>query len=91
MEKNRKKEPDESTYFEMGQFYFLNAKYDEAINEFKKALKLSPNDAEIYYHLGLAYESINNIDEAIKMYQRALEIDPHHKSSRQHLEKIIQR
>ncbi len=35
--------------------YLNRWKYDEAITEFNKAIKLNPNSAEAYYSRGLAY------------------------------------
>jgi len=74
---------------ELGKFYFLNEKYDNAISKFKEAIKINDNDAEIYYNLGVVYESKNLPGEASQMYMKALELDPEHKLASKHLEKIV--
>ncbi|MDI6640735.1 MAG: tetratricopeptide repeat protein [Elusimicrobiota bacterium] len=74
---------------EAGKFYFVNTKFDKAIEEFKKALKFNPNDPEIYYNLGLAYESKGELDEARKMYEKAVEINPNYSLAKEHLSKLI--
>jgi len=74
---------------ELGKFYFLNEKYDEAINKFKEAVKIDENNAEIYYNLGIVYESKNLPEEASQMYTKTLELNPGHKLASKHLEKIV--
>jgi len=83
-----KKETEESL-IELGKFYFINGKYDKAIEEFKKAIELNPRNSETYYNLGLVYEAKNNIEEARKMYEKSVEIDPNNKLAKEHLEKIV--
>lgn len=74
---------------ELGKFYFLNEKYNEAIGKFKEASKIDENNAEIYYNLGVVYESKNLPDEASQMYTKALELNPNHQLASKHLEKIV--
>jgi len=74
---------------ELGKFYFLNEKYDEAIRKFKEAVKIDENNTEIYYNLGIVYESKNLPDEASQMYTKALELNPDHQLASKHLEKIV--
>src|SRR3989339_420117 len=38
---------DEVDLIEMGKFYFLNGKYEEAISEFEKALKINPKKEDV--------------------------------------------
>ena len=74
---------------ELGKFYFLNEKYDEAIKVLQKAQKFDPFCAEIYYHLGMAYEAKNNLHEAKCMYLKATEVDPKFTLAQQHLDKLV--
>ncbi len=74
---------------ELGKFYFLNEKYDEAITKFKEAAKIDENNAEIYYNLGIVYESKNLPEEASQMYTKALELNPNHRLASKHLGKIV--
>ena len=80
---------NEAEIIEMGKFYFLNGKYDNAIDEFNKALEINPGNAEVYYHLGLIFENRNMSAEAQDMYEKALSINPNMKLAREHLNKII--
>lgn len=76
-------------HMEMGKFYFLNNKYDEAVSEFKKVLEINPVSAEAYYNIGLINESGNKLDAAKEMYSKALNIDKDYKIAREKLNKLI--
>lgn len=79
----------EKSRFEVGQFLFLNEKYDQAIIEFKKALKEDPENAETLYNLGIVYEAKNMLKEAREAFTKALEINPKHKLAEEHLSKLV--
>ena len=49
---------------------------DEAINQFKKALEIEPDDLNAHYNLGNAWLAVGRIDEAIVQFKKALEIEP---------------
>ncbi len=85
-EKLKEREQD---LIEMGKFYFVSEKYDEAIDEFQKALKLNPKNAEIYYNLGIVYETKNINQEAKEMYAKTLEINKDHKLAQEHLDRLV--
>ena len=76
---------------EKGKFYFLSEKYNLAIKEFKEALKLDRNNAEVLYSLGIAYESSNKLTKAREFYLKTLEISPEHKLAKEHLDKMIEK
>lgn len=79
----------ERTHFEVGQFLLLNEKYDEAIEEFKKALADNPKDVEAYYNLGVTYEAKHMREDAKDVFRNVLELDPRHKLAEEHLSKLI--
>ncbi|MDD4182544.1 MAG: tetratricopeptide repeat protein [Candidatus Omnitrophica bacterium] len=64
--------------FQKGIDYFKEKKYDEAIVEFEKALKIDPNLAEGYYGLGYAYCYKNQCEAAIPYFQKAIELSPNY-------------
>ncbi|MCL2144341.1 MAG: tetratricopeptide repeat protein [Endomicrobia bacterium] len=80
---------EEVNHMELGKFYFLNNKYDEAVLEFKKVLEINPANAEAYYNIGLINESGNKLDEAKEMYFKALSIKEDYKTARDRLNKLI--
>ena len=80
---------EEANHMELGKFYFLNNKYEEAVAEFKKVLDANPSNSEIYYNIGLINESCNKTDEAKEMYSKALSIRGDYKIARERLNKLI--
>jgi tetratricopeptide (TPR) repeat protein len=79
----------EVSHIELGKFYFLNDKYDEAVAEFKKVIEINPANAEAYYNIGLIKESSNLIDEAKEMYQKAVSINSEYKIAKDRLAKLV--
>jgi tetratricopeptide (TPR) repeat protein len=49
---------------------------EDSIYEYKKAIKLKPNDADYYFELGGVYESEQRWKESVDNYQRATKINP---------------
>lgn len=79
----------ENQLMDIGKFYFLNNKFEEAVEEFKKVLEINPSNAEAYYNIGLINESSNKLEEAKEMYARALQIREDYKIAREKLNKLI--
>jgi len=49
---------------------------DQAIREYREALRIKPDDAEAHYNLGIALADKGFPDEAIREYREALRIKP---------------
>ena len=50
--------------------------FDDAIDNYKKALKIKPDYAEAYYNMGIALKKKGDLEGAIVSYKHALEIKP---------------
>lgn len=50
--------------------------FDGALEEFRAAVRLGPNDGELLHDLGLALKSKGRWDEAIAAFERALSFVP---------------
>ncbi len=87
MPKNFSKE--EIDLIEMGKFYFISGKYDEAIEEFEKVIKINPKNADAYFNMGMVKEANNDSSGAKKMYEKTLEIIPDHKTAKKHFDKLV--
>ena len=48
--------------------------YREAIEPFRRAIQIEPNDAIAHFNLGLAYGESGMYREAIEAFKRAIEI-----------------
>ena len=51
-------------------------RYDEALNEYREAIRSNPTDGSLHANLGSALFSLSRYDEAENAYRRAFEIDP---------------
>ncbi|MEA3494162.1 MAG: peptidylprolyl isomerase [Candidatus Margulisiibacteriota bacterium] len=58
-----------------GHAYRFRGQLLEAIEEYKKAIRQSPNNAYLHVFLGDAYYSIGKKDLAIKQYQEAIRVE----------------
>lgn len=56
--------------------YRRQGRIDEAIQLYKKVLRLQPNYLEIHYNLGIAYAKKGLTNEAINAYKKAIELNP---------------
>lgn len=61
---------------EEGKTYCNNEEYDKAIEIFKKAVELYPNDDDSWRWLGNSYNRNGKIEEAIKSHLKATELNP---------------
>lgn len=60
----------------LGSLYHDLGLYEEAIEEYNKALRLSPNFVDVVTKAGIAYRDKGMYDEAIAEFVRAKEINP---------------
>jgi protein O-mannosyl-transferase len=60
----------------MGDVYVQEGNYEGAIREFKIALQIKPDYADVYHNLGNTFQFIGNTQEAIKNYEAALSYNP---------------
>lgn len=84
-----KDEPGGESYHALGLFYLTDKKFDQAIEQFKKAIQLNPNDAQMHSDLGAALlekgklyklsgeegKSVESNAESLEHLNRALELN----------------
>lgn len=63
-------------HFSMARVLDQEQAFDESIKEYRRALEITPNDADIYSAMARTYFNQRNRDEAMKAAQRAVEINP---------------
>lgn len=75
LSKEVKKNPTDRTYNDLGNAYYANNQYEEAIQQYQEARKLNPKESVYSSNIGDSYRALENLDEAIKHYQEALGIN----------------
>lgn len=64
----------------MGKLYARAARYQKALEEYDKAIALTPGETGFYFFRGIAHFHLNNMPEALADFQVALEADPFNKA-----------
>jgi cytochrome c-type biogenesis protein CcmH/NrfG len=63
---------------QLGNMYFDADRYQDAIQWYEAALKLSPSDVNVSTDLGVCFYYTNQPDRAIRQMEESLRIDPRH-------------
>jgi len=56
--------------------HVARGRYTAAVEEYRKALEVTPNDATVHNKLGICYQHLGSDAQARREYDRALQIDP---------------
>lgn len=62
-------------YFGLGNIYLATGLFNEAVEQYKKAIAINPAIPDAQLALGLAYESLEQRTKAVKQYEKVLHIN----------------
>jgi tetratricopeptide (TPR) repeat protein len=85
----RTPEQDSRLHFQKGVEYFGEHNMNEALEEFKFALRLDPNFEEPYYYLGVTYQEIGGTEQALEYFNDYLKFKPEHLDTHLRLMRIF--
>jgi tetratricopeptide (TPR) repeat protein len=60
----------------LGTYYFMRGRPEDARRELSAALALAPDDPELHNNLGLVYRKLGQYDNAIREFDTVLALDP---------------
>ena len=72
-------------YYELAEKFLEQQKWEEAVTNYRQAIKLNPNFSWSYYKLGQALAQLKNWEQAITTYQKAIKLNPNFPWSYHHL------
>src|SRR5574342_1084634 len=74
--------------FVVGDKYFENGQWDEAVDEYEKLLSKNKNQPEIYFKLGNAYSKNGDLEKAIEAFNKATQLKPDYSEAYQKLSEV---
>lgn len=77
------------TLTELGNSLFVRKKYDEALVQYKEAIRIWPQNRIAYNNIGVILAEEGRTNEAIAYYRKALAIDPGAASTHFHLARAL--
>src|SRR5688572_9516253 len=63
-------------HFSMARVLDQEQNFEESIKEYRKALEVTPNDADVYAAMARTYLNSRNREEGLKAAQKAVELNP---------------
>jgi len=60
----------------LGVTLYLKGDLKQALEQFKAAIRLNPNNIESYVNMGIVYKKQNRLEDALKVYKKAISIKP---------------
>lgn len=69
-------EESASSYMKEGIRCALNEQHEQAIGNFKKALKIEKGNYSIYYNIGASYQELGQYNESATYFRKAIELNP---------------
>jgi ppGpp synthetase/RelA/SpoT-type nucleotidyltranferase len=68
--------PNHYIYNHRGLIYFTLSEYQNALDDFSKAIEIEPNDTRVYTNRGLTFRMLGRYDEAIEDFNLSLALNP---------------
>jgi S1-C subfamily serine protease len=66
----------EWAYFGIGFCYDRLGAYTKAVEAYKQAIRIDPDNVDVYYEMAHAYVNLGRYKDAIEVYKQAIRIDP---------------
>src|SRR5574340_1195475 len=67
-----------AAWVKLGHWHMNAKRFAEAINAYRKALSINPNDADVLTDLGTCMKEIGEPKQAIEQYRMAIKANPNH-------------
>jgi len=64
------------TYIDLGWEFHAKKQYDQAIEQFRKAIEMDGDAVDAYYGLGLSCKAKGEKEQAIQAFEKVIELAP---------------
>jgi tetratricopeptide (TPR) repeat protein len=78
----------EEAHYIIGNIYYKEGQYDEALQHFKEAIRINPKNDKAYNNLGCTYFQKIQFQEAINCLKESLKISPTNETARESIKFI---
>lgn len=75
----------ENDWFEAGNTFYKEGKYNKAIESYKSIEKKGKVSSELYFNIGNCYYKLNEVAQTIFYYEKALQLNPKNKDASNNL------
>jgi len=69
---------DAKVHVELGNIYANKGMYDQALEEFQKAVEINPNNFVAHNNIGIIYRKKGQLENAMEEYRKALRVNPNY-------------
>src|SRR3954470_3971910 len=73
---NKGKADERAQHYDAGVRLAGEGQFEQAVSEFKQALKIGPSSCDLYWQLGAALIGLQRWKEALNACNKAIKIDP---------------
>ena len=78
---------DYQVYNNLGNLFYKQGRYDDAIRHYEKAIRIKPDHTNAYRNLGATLIRKGRISEAVQHFQDALRLEPDNVQTKSYLNK----
>jgi len=75
----------------LGVLHRKRGDYAQAIDAYKRALRIHPDEPYIHYNIGHIYVAVKNLKQAKESFQKAVSLDPSFPEAREALDVLLQK
>jgi len=78
-----------NAWIKLGNLLMDSARFNEAIDAYRKALEIEPKNVDVRVDMGTCYRNSGKPDIAVKEFKKALEINPRHVNGHKNLAVVL--
>jgi predicted CXXCH cytochrome family protein len=73
---------------DLGTYHAVHGQFEQALKEYKNALKLRDDDPRAYYFIGVTEARLGQLPEALRSFEQTLKLDPQFRNTRELMDRV---